>query len=278
MEKQSGFCGTSDGASIYFESEGSGQPLVLVHGWQCSSKFWERNVTGLKDEFQVVTLDLRGHGKSSKGLHGHTIDRYAQDVRAVIKQLGLQHCILMGWSLGGPAVLSYWRQYREDSLLDGLGMIDMTPYPFSDEPWNFHGLRGHNAEGFNGLIDKMTNNREQFAEDFTRGMFIDGKIPADCLWMKDVIRQLPVWIAVAIYSDYLYGDFTDTLSTISVPTIVMSANSAVFTDSLRQGCHIAEQIPDATFIRFTQSGHALFYEEAEKFNQSVRDFAKNIAK
>lgn len=277
MEKQTGFLRMSDGAAIYCEREGTGQPLVLVHGWQCSSAFWARNVAGLSAEFEVVTLDLRGHGKSSKGLQGHIIERYAQDVREVIEQLGLESCLLMGWSLGGPTMLSYWKQFHQDSRLAGLGLIDMTPFPFSGEVWNFHGLRDYNAEGFNGLIARITGDRARYAEDFTRSMFRGGVVPEDCRWMQAAIQQIPVWLAVAIYSDYVYSDFTAVLPTISVPTIVMAANSAVFADSLAQGRHIAGQIPDAVFVPFTESGHALFYEEAEKFNQAVRDFAKRTA-
>lgn len=277
MEKQTGFLRMSDGAAIYYEREGTGQPLILVHGWQCSSAFWARNAAGLSDAFAVVTLDLRGHGRSSKGLQGHTIERYAQDVREVIEQLGLHNCLLMGWSLGGPTMLSYWKQFHQDSRLAGLGLIDMTPFPFSAEPWNFHGLRNYNAAGFNGLIARMTQDRAQYAADFTRSMFRDGVVPEDCRWMEAAIREIPTWLAVAIYSDYVYSDFTDVLPTISVPTVVMSANSAVFPDSFTQGRHIAAQIPDAVFVPFEESGHVLFYEEPEKFNQTVRDFAKRIA-
>ena len=67
---QNGYFRTSDDTSLYYEVEGEGQPIMLVHGWSCSTKFYSRNVAGLKKDFKVVTLDLRGHGKSSKGLHG----------------------------------------------------------------------------------------------------------------------------------------------------------------------------------------------------------------
>ena len=55
-----------DGARIYYEDHGQGQPILLVHGWTCSSRFWQKNVDELAKKFRVVTLDLRGHGNSSK--------------------------------------------------------------------------------------------------------------------------------------------------------------------------------------------------------------------
>ena len=73
----------SDGAHIYYEMEGSGRPVVLIHGWGCSGRFYKKNVEGLKDRFTVVTLDLRGHGRSSKGIDGYRIDRLAQDIHSM---------------------------------------------------------------------------------------------------------------------------------------------------------------------------------------------------
>jgi pimeloyl-ACP methyl ester carboxylesterase len=95
-----------DGAKIYYEDHGQGQPVVLVHGWTCSSKFWQRNAPELAKEFRVVTIDLRGHGNSSKILSGHTIAQYARDVREVMQKLDLKKATLVGWSLGGPVILS----------------------------------------------------------------------------------------------------------------------------------------------------------------------------
>ena len=87
---EQGFVKTNDGAYIYYEVEGEGRPIVLVHGWSCSGRFYARNVEGLKDRFKVVTLDLRGHGRSSKGTDGYTIDRLAQDVHEGVEALGIE--------------------------------------------------------------------------------------------------------------------------------------------------------------------------------------------
>jgi len=77
------FFETEDGAKLYFEDRGKGDVILLVHGWMCSSKFWRANVPELAKEFRVVTIDLRGHGYSSKTLCGHTVRQYARDVRTI---------------------------------------------------------------------------------------------------------------------------------------------------------------------------------------------------
>jgi non-heme chloroperoxidase len=117
---------TRDGAKIYYQDQGEGQPILLVHGWMCSSKFWQKNVPELANQFRVVTIDLRGHGNSSKVLTGHSVGQYARDVREVIEHLMLQDVVLVGWSLGGPVVLSYYQQYGRASHLKALGLVDAT--------------------------------------------------------------------------------------------------------------------------------------------------------
>ena len=273
-----GFFRTSDEAVIYYEVDGEGQPLLLVHGWSCSSKFFQRNVTVLKKHFKVVTLDLRGHGQSSKGLHGYVLSRLAQDIRELIIELKLENVILMGWSLGGPTLLSYWQQFKSNSKLAGLGLIDMTAFPFSDGEWNSHSLRNHNAEGFNVMVNNLLNHREAFFNAFINGMFYHATQPADTEWVNEECLKLPPYIGIALYSDYIYSDFTNVLPTITIPTVVFSANSKIFVESIKQGQYMAAQIPNGECVPFYQSGHMLFYEEAEKFNNTVIEFAKKCQK
>ena len=66
MTQTNGFFTTSDQAHLYYEVHGKGQPLFLVHGWQCSSRFWQHNIPELSKHFQVIVMDNRGHGKPPK--------------------------------------------------------------------------------------------------------------------------------------------------------------------------------------------------------------------
>lgn len=148
----------------------------------------------------------------------------------------------------------------------------MTPFPFSPEPWNTQGLHGYNMDGFNVIAQRLAYDREAYFETFANNIFKDGKRPAGTDWVIEEFRKLPPWISAAIYSDYLSSDFTGVLPTIDVPVIVMNADGPVFTAGIKQGQHIAAQLPYGSFEAFTESGHMLFYEEAAKFNALVRDF------
>lgn len=218
---------TEDGAQIYYEIAGSGQPLVLVHGWTCSSKFWRNNVPELAKNCRVIIMDMRGHGNSSKILTGHTIPEYARDVRALIEHLDLEDAALFGWSLAGQVVLSYWQQYSHDSRLKALGLVDINPAPFSQEAWNSHMLKDTTFDGMNALNLFQTTDPKGFAGIFA-GKFRDTKPAEDEFeWMVAELLKTPAWIAIAIHSDFLVRDYTPVLPTITVPTIVFAADSHV---------------------------------------------------
>lgn len=267
---------TRDGARIYYEDRGEGQPVVLVHGWLCSSKFWQKNVPALAKAFRVVTMDLRGHGNSSKGLSGHTIRQYAADVREVIEHLRLQEVVLAGWSLAGPVVISCCRQYGSDSRLKALALIDCTLFPFSPAAWNSHPLRGYNYDRLHATFAAYTADPRQFATDFTVRMFKQTPSPEDMDWVVAEMLKTPPWIAEAIYSDFVMSDLSGALPAIEIPLIVFAANSGVFPKGIDMGRAFADLAPHASLIPFADAGHMLFYEQPERFNAALAGFIKGL--
>ena len=267
---------TKDGAKIYYEDHGEGQPILLVHGWLCSSRFWQKNVSELATKFRVVTVDLRGHGNSSKALAGHTIRQYARDMRDVIEDLGLYETVLVGWSLGGPVVLSYCEQYGNDARLKALGLVDTSPFPFSPAAWNSHVLRNCNYDGMNATFADLTTNPRKFAMAFTTRMFKQKPSEADTDWVVAEMLKTPTWIAEAVYSDFLMSDYAKSLQTIKLPVIVFGADSGVFLNGIAMGKAIASQIPQGRFVPFEDAGHILFYEQPQKFNATLTEFVKAL--
>ena len=205
---KSGLVKVSDGAHIYYEMEGNGRPVVLIHGWGCSGRFYKKNVEGLKDRFNEVIMNL-----------------------------DLHDMILMGWSMGGPTMLSYWKQFgKGEGRLAGLGLIDMTPFPFSSGAWNSHGLRDYNMEGFNAFVGAILKDRDGFATAFAGKIFKDGVIPPGMDWLHEEMMKLPPYLGIALYGDYCYSDYTDVLPTITVPVLVVAADSGIFPKSVEDRC------------------------------------------
>jgi pimeloyl-ACP methyl ester carboxylesterase len=100
---------TSDGIKIYYEIEGEGPPVVMMHGFSSSLDIWKENnwVKNLKDKYQVILLDCRGHGKSDKphdeSFYGQIM---ADDVIKLMEHLSIEKTNLFGYSMG--AYISFW--------------------------------------------------------------------------------------------------------------------------------------------------------------------------
>ena len=266
---------TEDGAKIYYTDQGHGSPLVFVHGWLCSSRFWSNNIPTLAEKYRVIALDLRGHGYSTKVAFGNTISQYAKDIRELIKKLDLQNVNLVGWSMGGPVVLSYWEQFFHNHRLNTMTLIDISPAPLSSQPWNTHSLRENNLEGMINTLVKLEQERDMYLDTFIKGMFSkDEEIQSDDYdWILHELRKTPVAIALSIYSDNIMSDHSHILQTINIPTIVFGANSRKRVGKgMLMAKFIADSIPDSEFHFFEDAGHMLFHEKAERFNTLLMKF------
>ncbi|MCW3117021.1 MAG: alpha/beta hydrolase fold protein, partial [Chitinophagaceae bacterium] len=96
----------SGSVPIHYTMTGNGdKTLLFVHGSFIDQSWWSEQVNYFKEHYTVVTMDLGGHGQSGVNRNIWTVQKFGQDVRAVIKQLELKNVILVGHSLGADAVL-----------------------------------------------------------------------------------------------------------------------------------------------------------------------------
>src|SRR6516225_4956904 len=95
----------SSDLKLYYEDHGSGDPVILIHGYPLSGASWEKQLPALLEaKHRVVTYDRRGFGKSSQPTTGYDYDTFAQDLHRVITALKLDKVTLVGFSMGGGEV------------------------------------------------------------------------------------------------------------------------------------------------------------------------------
>jgi pimeloyl-ACP methyl ester carboxylesterase len=94
---------------IYYEDSGEGGvPVIFVHSFGGSTLHWGAQVNHLKKNRRVITLDLRGHGRSDAPKNmDYTVDSLATDIAAVVDSLNINQFVLVGHSMGGAAVIAY---------------------------------------------------------------------------------------------------------------------------------------------------------------------------
>lgn len=107
-----------DHRKIYFKSTGNGHPLVLLHGFLESMEIWNDFVEVLKQQFNVITIDLPGHGRTENFGGEHSMEMMAGVVKEVLDSLSINKCVIAGHSMGGYVSLAFARKYPE--MMKGL--------------------------------------------------------------------------------------------------------------------------------------------------------------
>ncbi len=104
--QQTQFVKSFDGVEIAYQISGDGEfPLIFVHGWCCDKSYWREQVSFFEKRYKIITIDLAGHGESGINREKYTIPLFANDVSAVINQLGLKDFIIIGHSMGVNVML-----------------------------------------------------------------------------------------------------------------------------------------------------------------------------
>jgi pimeloyl-ACP methyl ester carboxylesterase len=116
---------------IHYEEYGSGEVLVLLHGFTESLRIWYDFKETLSSRFRVVLIDLPGHGKSSIIDDVHSMELMADSVKAVLDHLSIESVAMIGHSMGGYVSLAFARKYNKH--LKGLGLFHSTSLADSDE-------------------------------------------------------------------------------------------------------------------------------------------------
>jgi 3-oxoadipate enol-lactonase len=138
----------SNGLSLSYREEGSGVPLVLIHGFCGSSRYWQEVIPALAQHFRVIAPDLRGHGDSSAPIESYTMDVLADDLARLLEHLELPRVIMLGHSLGGYVTLAFANRYP--NKLAGFGLIHSTAYP-DDEKGRENRQKGMESIRENGM-------------------------------------------------------------------------------------------------------------------------------
>lgn len=122
-----------DGVRVHFDQRGTGEPaLLFVHGWANSGSVWDAQMAHFSARHRVIAVDLPGFGKSGHGRTEWTIEAFGEDVAAVVRELGLDRVVLIGFSLGASVVVEAAMKVPEAVigvvLVDDLKDPEMT-YP-----------------------------------------------------------------------------------------------------------------------------------------------------
>ena len=263
-----------DGGVLYYEGQGKGDPILFIHGVTMSCRFFARQIDWFaRHDYHALALDLRGHGRSSKVMRGHTIPTYAQDVHAFIEDRGLKNVTLVGWSMGAFVMWDYIRQFGTDNLKASI-VIDeaATDYKW---PGYDHGF-AETVENVAGYVNAIQTDWHGFIREFSASMFATHPSEEDARWMFDEISRVPPVIASTILTDEIFRDYRDFLTTLDLPTLICGGRAPCLAITVAALEDVRERIKGSKLEIFENSGHCPFLEETDEFNKTVHNFLEGL--
>jgi pimeloyl-ACP methyl ester carboxylesterase len=252
----------SDPDDPTWTDEGSGPPLVFIHGFPFSRDCWQPQVDGLSSSYRVIAPNLPGFGGRQGAAGAATMDAFADDVASLLADLDTGPVVLAGHSMGGYVALAFARRHAD--LLRGLVLIATRSGP--DSPEVAAGRRAAaekvSASGIDAMVDGMVpkmlapvhRNPESLAalREFMMSSSRDGVIGA-LLGMAN------------------RPDSTPGLAGISIPTLVVTgADDEVIAPAESEA--LAAAIPGARLRVLPDAGHMVAWEQPEAFARELRDW------
>jgi non-heme chloroperoxidase len=208
---------------IYYEDHGSGQPVVLIHGYPLNSDSWERQEPELLSAgYRVIRYDRRGFGHSSRPTTGFDYDTFAADLNALLEQLSLEDVVLVGFSMGTGEVIRYLGKYGSARVRKGVLFGAIPPFLLktADNP------EGVDGQVFKGIQAAIVKDRYAYFKDFLDNFYNVDKFAPDRISEQAWQASFNVAAAASPHASYAcvdawLTDFRADLPNIDVPMLVV---------------------------------------------------------
>ncbi len=269
----------SSNIDLYYEDHGSGQPVVLIHGYPLSGASWEKQVPALLNAgHRVITYDRRGFGKSSQPTTGYNYDTFAEDLRKVIQHLELRDFALVGFSMGGGEVARYLGKYGSKDVSKAVIISGVPPFLLKtpDNP------EGVDASVFDGIKKAATADRYAFFTEFFKNFY-----NTDVLLNKRVSEQAvqanwnlaagaSATASVACVPTW-HEDFRKDVEKIDVSTLVIHGDADRILPITASGARTAKLIKGARLAIVKDGPHCITWTHADEVNTELLNFLGKAA-
>jgi non-heme chloroperoxidase len=262
---RSGFVRLPDSVRLHYleKGRGAGPTLVFVPGWTIGADIWEPQIEWFARSHRVVAVDPRGQGLSSKTTEGLYPAARARDLHRVVEELHLAPVVLVGWSMGASEVAMYVDQFGTRDIA-GIVLVDSS---LGGEP------DPQRVLAVVQWLGEMQSDRRKATADFVRSMF---KHPQPEDYLSRITSEAlatPTSSAVALFVGSIASSTRAALAKIDKPTLIVYASSAVSSPAYER---MHDAIAGSRLERFPDAGHALFVDDAGRFNALLEEFVAGL--
>ena len=259
---------------LYYEDHGSGQPVVLIHGFPLDGHSWERqDVVLLEAGYRVIAYDRRGYGKSSKPTTGYDYDTFAADLNTLLEHLDVSDIVLVGFSMGTGEVTRYLGTYGSARVRKAalLGAIPPFLLKTDDNP------EGVDQEVFDGIKQSIKADRYAFFKGFFDNFYntdvLGGtRISDEAIQASFVTATAATGFSTYAVVDTWLTDFRADLPKIDVPMLVVHGDADRILPYESTAKRLPELVKGLQLVTIAGGPHNIAWTHYEEVNQALLEF------
>ena len=264
----------SGGTEVYYEDHGSGQPVVLIHGYPLDGHSWEKQLPVLLEAGKrVITYDRRGYGRSSQPTTGYDYDTFSADLKGLVDKLDLHDAILVGFSMGTGEVTRYLGTYGSERVAKAAMFGPIPPFLLQtpDNP------KGVPQSVFDGFKDTITKDRyawfKFFLDNFYNVDKFHGTRISDQAWEASfqVAAGSSAYATLDCVDTWL-TDFRADLPKIDVPMLVIQGTEDRILPIDATGRRLPDLVKDIQFIEIEGGPHNVGWTHPDEVNEALVKF------
>jgi non-heme chloroperoxidase len=270
----------SSDINLFYEDLGSGQPVVLIHGFPLNGASWEKQTSALIDAgYRVITYDRRGFGKSDKPSSGYDYDTFAADLNHLVTKLDLNDAVLIGFSMGTGEVTRYLSAYGSARVSKAVLIGAIPPFLLKtdDNP------EGVDQEVFEGIKAAIVADRPSFFTAFFKDFYNVDKLSGNLVFGENRITEDAVqmsWnvavkasaIATLKCVDTWLTDFRQDLPKIDVPTLIIHGDADRTLPLDATSGRLPDLIKNSRLVVVENGPHAIPWTHADKVTPEILNF------
>jgi 3-oxoadipate enol-lactonase len=251
-----------------YSVEGSGPPLILIHGIGASRHSWDGLISHLKSKFRCISYDLRGHGHSPIPKPPYTLDDLVEDLEALRRELHIERAHFAGHSLGGMIGPAYARSYPDRVL--SLGLFSTAAFRTEDDSAKVRGVvAAMRAKGIPPVLATLKD--RWFTPEFAARSpeVIERRLRQVIDTDRDVF--------LSVFDIYADTEMAPWIGEIRHPSLVLTGENDGGCNP-RLNRNIAAAMPNAELVILPALRHAILLEAPEVVAPPVRDFLRRQAR